>query len=290
MITPKKLKKGDTVALVAPSGCADETMLERAVRAVEDLGLCPLVTESCRSRHGYFAGSDSMRARDQAVGHTDRLVHGIFALRGGYGAARLLPLLDFEAISRHPKVFCGYSDITALHIAYNQRCGFVTYHAPMPGTELYKADPFTLASFLGNVMEGYTAPDLTFTPRIPGTAKGILTGGNLSLIVSTLGTPYEIDTTDKILFIEEVGEAPYRVDRMLLQLAQAGKLAACRAVILGSFAPETTKSLSQAIEEILVPLQIPLGTDLPCGHCLPTATLPLGAFARIQNDGKLMFQ
>lgn len=279
MTVPARLRINDTVALLAPSGPCKPDKLKLAVEAVKALGLRPIVMESCQSENGYLAGSDTVRAKDIMVAFTDPGVKGIFAIRGGYGAQRLLPLLDYARIAKHPKVFAGYSDITALHTVFNQDCGFVTYHSPMPATELYKADDFTMRSFLGNVMEGHAPPELSYTPVTPGAAAGILTGGNLSLLASSLGTPYEIDTHNKILFIEEIGEEPYRVDRMLVQLSQ--KLVDCRAILLGSFSPETTETLSQAIKELLIPLGKPIGADLPCGHCLPTATLPLGKYVQM---------
>ena len=285
MTTPPRLKKGDIVALLSPSGPCDSSRIDPAARALESFGLCPRIMESCYSCHGYLAGPDALRAKDIMEAFTDPAIKGIFNLRGGYGAQRLLPLLDYDLIRKHPKIFAGYSDITALHTVINQRCGFITYHAPMAGTELYlpDIDDYTLNSFLGHVMEGHTSPELFYTSLASGTAEGILTGGNLSLLVSSLGTPYEINTRDKILFIEDVQEIPYRVDRMLVQLKQAGKLKDCRAILLGSFLPETCDTISQAIDEILIPLGKPIGVNLPCGHCLPTATLPLGA--RIFMDG-----
>lgn len=278
MHLPSKLKRGDTVALLAPAGPCDTSRINSAVKAIENWELHPRVMESCYSRNGYLAGKDNIRANDIMEAFTNPAIKGIFAFRGGYGSQRLLPLLDYDVIKKHPKIFVGYSDITALHTVINQRCGFITYHGPMPGTELYKPDidSYTINSFLGHVMEGLTPPELTYKPLIYGIATGILTGGNLSLITSSLGTPYEIDTKNKILFLEEIQEEPYRVDRMLLHLKQAEKLEECSAIILGSFFPETSETLSQSIDEILKPLGKPLGINLACGHCLPTATLPLG--------------
>ena len=290
MTAPAKLKTGDSVALLAPSGPCEPSRLEPSVLALEKFGLVPRVMESCHSRHGYFAGSDSLRARDIMDAFADKSIKGVFALRGGYGAQRLLPLLDYDLIAENPKIFCGYSDITVLHTVFNQRCGFITYHAPMAATELYmpELDSFTTSSFEGSIFENRTTPELSYSPinpiidppgggRAGRVSSGRLTGGNLSMLVSTIGTAYEIDTGDKILFLEDIQEEPYKVDRMLLQLKQAGKFDKCRAILLGSFLPETSKSLSQAIKEILLPLGKPLGHNIPCGHCLPTATLALGA-------------
>ena len=273
-----RLKKGDQVALLAPSGPCDPKRVAKGAKALENFGLRPYIMNSCFSKNGYLAGSDAGRASDLMEAFMHPEVKGIFAIRGGYGAQRILSLLDYDLIAKNPKLFAGYSDITALHIAFNQFCGFITYHSPMPGTELYQKDidEYTVSSFLGNIMEGSTAPDIPCTPLVLGSASGILTGGNLSLLASSLGTPYEIDTKDKILFIEEIQEEPYKIDRMLLQLKYAGKFNNCRAILLGSLSPETHKTIYQSIEDILIPLGIPIAADIPCGHCLPTATLPLG--------------
>ena len=285
MIAPVKLKTNDLVALLAPSGPCDPTRIQPAFHALKSFGLRPFIMESCYSENGYLAGDDSLRASDIMEAFSDNEIKGIFAFRGGYGAQRILPLLDYKLIGNNPKIFAGYSDITALHTVINQICGFVTYHAPMAGTEVYKSDidNYTIASFLGHVMENNLPPEVPYTVILPGQAEGILTGGNLTLLASSLGTPYEIDTKNKILFIEEVQEEPYKVDRMLIQLKYAGKLNDCSAIMLGSFSPETTATLSQAIEEILIPLGKPLGANLPCGHILPTATLPMGAWAHMDG-------
>jgi len=297
MRQPAKLKKGDRVALLAPSMPCDPSRLLPSAAFFEELGLEVEIMESCRLSHGYFSGNDEIRARDIMKAFTDPSIKGVFAIRGGYGAQRILPLLDYSQIA--PKIFAGYSDITALHTVFNQRCGFITYHAPMAASELYEGkenvDPFTLRSFLGHIMEGYPEPQgldcKAYSNRNQSerksesnnnhciqSIKGQLCGGNLSVITSSIGSgsPYEIDTCGKILFLEDIQEAPYRIDRMLLQLRQAGKFDNCRAIILGSFKPETTESIKQAIEEVLLPTNVPLWTDLSCGHTLPTLTLPLG--------------
>ncbi|MCL2400218.1 MAG: LD-carboxypeptidase [Defluviitaleaceae bacterium] len=278
MQAPNKLKKGDNVALLAPAGPCDAFRTKGSIEILESRGLQAHVMKSCYSHNGYLAGEDKVRANDIMEAFVNPDIKGIFAFRGGYGSQRLLPLLDYDVISKHPKIFAGYSDITALHIVLNQRCGLITYHSPMPGIEFCKPDldAYTVNSFLGHIIEGFSPPELTYESLSYGNATGMLTGGNLSLVSSSLGTPYEIDTKEKILFLEEIQEEPYRIDRMLLQLKHSGKLDDCQAIILGSFSPETITSLHQAIDEILLPLGKPLGVNLPCGHCIPNATLPLG--------------
>lgn len=286
MIAPKLLQKGDCVALLAASSPGNTTRLDTAVKALEQLGLSVRVMESCSADRAYLSGSDALRAADIHAAFADDTVKGIFAWRGGYGTQRLLPLLDYDLIRRNPKVFAGYSDVTALHTVFNQRCGLITFHAPMAGTELYDMpqDDFTFVNFTQHVMgkSGQAVSVLLQNPEkletlVPGYAAGILTGGNLSLIASSLGTPYEIDTRDKILFLEDVGEEAYRIDRMLNQLRLAGKFSQCRGILLGNFQPENNASLRMAFEDLIIGSNKPTIANLSCGHCLPTLTLPLGA-------------
>jgi muramoyltetrapeptide carboxypeptidase len=303
MIIPKPLFRGAKVALIAPSGPVLPERLEPAVQSVRRLGLDPVVYESCRAAHGYLAGDDRMRADDINRAFADNAIDGILCIRGGYGAQRLLKRIDFQMIRSHPKFFSGYSDITALHIALNQCCGFVTYHTPMPATELYaNVDGYTLES-LKNVMFGNPFGVLKnpagMQPEtlVPGCACGPVTGGNLSLVASSLGTPFEIDTRGKILFLEEVDEEPYRIDRMLTQLALAGKLRECAGMLFGYWTraeaqkPERSLTLLQVLHEIIIPQCRPVLMNLACGHSLPTLSLPMGQTAKMDaTAGSLIFE
>lgn len=288
MFYPNPLFDGARVALVAPASPVQPERLEPAVLAVEKLGLRPVVFESCRSAHGYFAGGDRLRADDLNRAFADPSIDGVLCIRGGYGAQRLMKLIDFGTIAANPKFFGGYSDITGLHIQINQRCGFVTYHMPMPSTELcLGADEFTMgccrSALFGRFRGVLPSPEGT-CPRalVGGRARGILTGGNLSLVASSLGTPYEIDTKGRILFLEDVDEEPYRVDRMLTQLKMAGKFGDCAGLILGYWTrcgakePEQSLTLEQVFGELLVPEGKPCLRDFCCGHSLPSLSLPLG--------------
>lgn len=289
---------GARVALIAPAGPVPPERLLPAVKAVEYFGLEPVLYDSCQKRYGYLAGDDELRARDMNQAFLDETIDGILCIRGGYGAQRFLDKLDYEAIRRHPKFFAGYSDITALHIVLNQICGFCTYHTPMPSTELYKVlsgelDPYTEESFrslLFGTPEGAlkNPPDIAYRPLSGGLASGILTGGNLSLVSSSLGTPWEIDTRDKILFLEDVEESPYRIDRMLTQLKNAGKLQECAGLLLGWWTDcraeeEHSLSLEEVFEELL-PKNIPVIEQVACGHSLPTMSLRLGGKIEIDGD------
>jgi len=250
--------------------------------------------ESCHLRHDFLAGPDAIRLRDLHTAFASPEVRGIFVARGGYGAARLLPYMDFRLIARNPKVFVGYSDVTALHIAITQRCGFVTFHGPMPAVD-FVGDAATLeilcnmiferhgqqptASKCGttNIWHGLDIDLSGVISIVPGHARGRLTGGNLTLLAASLGTPFEIDTRGCILFIEETGEPPYRVDRLINQLKQASKLSQAAGIVLGDFSPETPETLAITIQELIVPEGKPTLAGFPSGHTSPNVTLPMGA-------------
>ena len=301
MIRPKPLKKGDTVAIIAPASPADKNLIDSCINSLENLGLNVVVGKSCTSEYGFLSGTDDIRANDINSMFANKSINGIFAIRGGYGCARLLNLIDFNLIKKNPKVFIGYSDITALHIAINQKSKLITYHGPMVSTELIKGlDEYSFNyynKFLfcnDNMIELCNPIENPIKTINPGIAEGKLIGGNLSLICSSLGTKYEINTKNKILFLDEVGEVPYKVDRMLTHLKQSGKLKDANGIILGDFtdcvAPKDKKSLSldDIFNEIILPLKKPTIYNLACGHCLPTLTLPLGAKIRLDaNNIKL---
>lgn len=307
MIIPKALKKGDTIGLLSASGATPTEKLNPTIARLEKLGLNVVVGETCRARHGYLAGSDELRANELNQMFQNPKIDGIFCIRGGYGATKILPRLDYEMIKKNPKVFVGYSDVTALHIAFNQTCEFITYHTPMPSTEFIQPDmdDYTWNYFLKSVMgtdeEEYlleNPSDQQMTPLVPGEVTGQLIGGNLTLVTASLGTPYEIDTKGKILFLEDIDENEQRVDRMLTQLKLAGKLDEAAGILLGAWTncgpeypshPENSLSLKTILNEILVPLQKPILMDIACGHCLPTMSLPLGKTITMNAD-KLMIK
>lgn len=302
MITPKKLKKGDTIGLLSASGPILKERLEPGIKFVESLGFKVVIGKSCYEKYGYLAGSDDTRANDINEMFANPEINGIFCMKGGYGTPRIIDLLNYEIIEKNPKTFIGYSDVTALHVVLNQKCNMVTYHSPMPTTEFYKGvDEYTLKSFLENIMESESIRELK-NPEcneikilMPGVVQGQLIGGNLSLIAGLIGTPYEVDTKGKILFLEEIEEEPYRVDRMLMQLKHSGKLNDLEGIILGEFTdchpeePEKSLTLEQVIEDILLPLKKPLIYNVKCGHCLPTMTLPLGKKIRLDATNKKIY-
>ncbi|MGE7694073.1 S66 peptidase family protein [Lysinibacillus sp. NPDC094177] len=306
MIRPKALKKGDTIGLISASGATPPEKFLPAVKSIENLGFKVVAGETCRARHGYLAGSDELRASDVNQMFRDTNIDAIFCIRGGYGATKILPLLDFEMIKANPKVFAGYSDVTALHIAFNQKCGFVTYHTPMPSTEFIRPemDQYTWNSFI----ESVTATERsdyylenphgrTMSTLADGKATGQLIGGNLTLVTASLGTPYEIDTKGKILFLEDIDESEQRVDRMLTQLKLAGKLDEAAGILLGAWTncgpenpkhPEHSLSLQTIFQEILGPLNKPIIKDIACGHILPTMSLPLGRTITMDTENQMI--
>lgn len=227
MITPKPLFPGARVALIAPSSpVPEDTQVEESAACLRAYGLEPVLYPTCLAHYGYLSGSDQARAQDVMDAFTDASIDGIFCIRGGYGAQRILPLLDFDKIQANPKWFAGYSDVTALHSMLNDVCGFITYHTPMPSTEIRRGlDEYT-EEYLKKALFGNLTGILPSASPVqilsPGCAEGPLAGGNLSLVSSSLGTPYEIQTKGKILFLEDVDEAPYRIDGMLNHLRLAG--------------------------------------------------------------------
>lgn len=300
MLTPPSLYPGARLALVAPASAVPEERLQSAIDAVKALGLEPVVFPSCYyvNHHGYFAADDAQRAKDIQDAFSDSDIQGVMCIRGGYGAGRLLPLLNFRDIARHPKFFAGYSDVTALHIALNQSCRLVTYHTPMPSTEWYKGlDEFT-TTYLRRALFGALTGPMPLGDKVQsltsGRAKGQLCGGNLSLVQNSLGTPWEIDTRGKILFLEDVDEKTYHLDVMLTQLRNAGKFDDCDGLLLGDWTdcvperPELTLTLEEIIRETILPAGKPVLSGLPAGHSLPTMSLPMGATVSMDADAKTL--
>ncbi len=303
LLVPNTLKKSDKVGVINPSGCVrNKQVLNDGIAYLEKLGFVVEVGESCNSQYGYLSGIDEVRANDVNKMFKDETIKGIFCGRGGYGVHRILEKIDFDMIKNNPKYFSGYSDVTGLHVAINQKCGFVTYHSPMVTTELYKTqDSDTMFDFEQMVFEGVTPRAIQNIPRDKklvvlhgGIAEGLLVGGNLSLVADLVATPYEIDTKGKILFLEDVEEAPYAIDRKLMQLKLAGKFDDCAGVILGGFTDcnadegKPTLTLEQIFQDVLGDFKKPIVYGLECGHCMPTTSLPMGANVKLDaNEGKI---
>lgn len=291
-IKPRCLSPGDTIGVIAPASPGDTETSLAGIQWLESQGFHVHPGESVCQTFGYLAGSDVLRAADINAMFASPVIDGIICLRGGYGTMRLLDLIDYAMIAAYPKVFVGYSDITALHTSIRQNTGLVTFHGPMAasmgkGLTRYTYDYFfralTSAAPLGLIVNPPHSPPPIFIS--PGKAQGQLAGGNLSLIAAAMGTPYEMDTRGKILCLEEVAEAPYRIDRMLTQLLQAGKLqeaagivfAVCAECEAQAEAPSFT--VEEVLEDRLGNLQKPVLYQLHFGHTPDKVTLPFGVTA-----------
>ncbi len=298
MLRPKALKFGSRIGITATSGPAPAENVKLAKEWLESLGFEVELAPSCFASYGYLAGKDELRANNLNRMFADKYIDGIICLRGGYGATRILDKVDFDAIKANPKVFVGYSDITALHIAINQISGVVTFHGPTASPNIAEGlDDFSKKEFLRAIMDSKpmghipNPQNIRVQSLVGGKACGIIVGGNLSLICATLGTKYEIDTRGKILFIEDIGEEPYRIDRMLTQLASAGKLNDAAGFILGDWNDCESKiyddslGLIEVIEDIIVSFGKPTIFDLKAGHCKPEVTLPFGVNSLLDADG-----
>ena len=302
-IRPPRLRFGDTVGIVAPSSPpGDPAAVDRALAAMEKLGFKPRLARHARQRLGFLAGTDAQRAADIMEMFMDGGVKAIFCLRGGYGSGRLLRQLDFSSIRKHPKIFVGYSDITALQCALLTQARLISFHGPMLANKLAGkgAPAFTVQSLLRTVMErapagviraGYDGRSVRVIRG--GKAAGPLIGGNLSLLCATLGTPYQPDFRGAILFFEDIGEAPFRLDRMLTHLLNAGVLQQAAGVAIGVNQNCREKTANQireyrqkeadVLEERLRPLKIPVVAGLPFGHGPWNATLPIGTEAKLDG-------
>lgn len=286
---------GARVALVAPAGPLTMPVdLERAKENVRALGWEPVVGENAARTHAYFAGADAERLADLNTALRDDSIQAVWCLRGGYGAMRLLEHLDYDALRRNPKAVIGYSDITAFHCAIAVRCGMGSIHGP---TARGKLSGFTRASLETAVSRrgnpcGVCADATTL---VSGRARGRLLGGNLALLCALHGTPFQPDYTGAILVLEDVNEAPYRIERMLLQLRLAGALQRCAAIAFGSFTNTGddqrkslggTRSVAEVLAEVAEAAGVPAVSGVPVGHIEDQWSLPLGAEAELDADEK----
>jgi muramoyltetrapeptide carboxypeptidase len=302
---PERLSFGDTIGIVAPSSPPpDPAAIDRAAEALEKFGFKPKLAENIRARRGFLAGGDRERVGDLMQMFADKSVKGIMCLRGGYGAARLLNLLDYKIIRRHRKILSGFSDITSLHCAFARKVNMVSIHAPMWNGGLQSKDlpEFTRSSFFRTVMEakasgsivsGYDSKKIS-TVRC-GVAEGRLIGGNLAVLCASIGTPFEPPFRGRILFIEDINEQPYRLDRMLTQLLNAGVLQQLAGVAVGvnrdceddgedRVIDEYRQSSADVMAERLSSLGVPVVMGLPFGHVALNATIPVGVHARLDGD------
>jgi muramoyltetrapeptide carboxypeptidase len=295
MIKPGRLRPNGVIGVVSPAGVVDAEELRKGIARLEGLGFKLRLGESVLRRHRYLAGSDQERAEDIHRIYADPEVEAVFCTRGGSGTGRLIPLLDAGLIARNPKIFVGSSDITTL-LLYLQECGDqVVFHGPMIAPNFgRRPSPQTeeaLLKVLAGERPAFREPGVT--PLREGSAEGVLTGGCLTLLCTSIGTAYEVRTEERILFIEETDEAPYRVDRMLSYLKSVGKFERVRGVVFGEMTrcqfPKGTKDrLEEVILEILSGYDFPVLFGFPSGHGEINLPLPFGVPVRIDSEDKAL--
>ncbi len=298
MLCPTALQIGDTIGVIAPASPPDTKHLEKAIPFFTNLGLRVKLGKNINEEYGYLAGTDKERLADLHDMLADEEVKAIIFACGGYGTARLASSIDYDFIAENPKIIWGYSDITYLHTAIRQKTGLVTFHGPMLASDVGKAD---FSSISGTSFKQLFKPTpLQYDESISslevlteGEATGQLIGGNLTLLTSTLGTAYEIDTTGKILLMEDTDEEPYRVDSMLNQLRLAGKLDLAAGIVVADFAKAEPKRkpslcLADVFQHYLSDLSCPVIKGFKIGHCSPHFAVPLGAEATLRTKDKTL--
>lgn len=307
IIKPKRLTQGDTISVIAPASGLPEKIFDTALQNLADLGFKTKVGKYARHVDGFLAGTDKERLEDLHWAFSDTDVDAVWCVRGGYGITRLLPDIDYSLIRRNPKILIGYSDITALHLAIWQNCRLVTFHGPAAASTFSDYPKKHIFDLLTNPSAPYqvkTAPAEESEQQsnlyqieviTKGKCRGRLIGGNLSLLSALAGTPFALrNLKNKILFIEEVGEQPYRIDRMLTQLRQSVDLRQAAGIALGVFKdcnPEgeaPSQSLLEVIKDRLGNLGIPVIYGLSFGHIQNQFTLPIGIEAKLDTEKATM--
>ena len=311
-LLPYALRPGDTVGLITPSTyVSDPDQLAAVARTIEYFGLKMKLGKNVRKREGYLGGTVEERVSDLHEMFRDPDVNAVFAIRGGYGSPQLLDRIDYDLIRRNPKIFLGYSDITAMHLAIHKRTGLVTFHGPMMLARFtnYTRDWFRKALFNAEPLGRMTTPPEQDPLRPahpirtmrPGRGRGPLAGGNLTLVATLMGTPFEIETRGRVLFLEDVGEEPYRIDRMLTQLRLAGKFDGVAGIVFGEcsdcgpreYKPsfDSTLALGEILDSFFAKLDAPVFSGLTIGHTGDQLTLPIGVMATVDADkGELVLE
>jgi muramoyltetrapeptide carboxypeptidase len=289
-IKPPALQPGDTVGIVAPASDVKPELLEAGCETLRRLGYKPFYLDSIFDRDIYFAGTVERRARELEEMFLRDEVRAILCARGGYGSNYLLEKLDLNKIKTHPKIFVGYSDLTTLLTYFADAGGFITFQGPMVAKDFARADGVDLFSWQ-NALQGPSEwalePDAAVKALVEGSAEGILYGGCLSMLVASLGTPFEIRTAGTILFIEDVATKPFQIDRMLMQLKLAGKLADVQGIVFGEMldcvqAKDQDYTLEEVVERVVGDLGVPVAYGLRSGHVSRSnITLPLGVPAAL---------
>jgi len=288
MRKPGLLRRGDLIGIVAPAAAVDANQVDAGVRVLEQAGYRVQLGKAVFRQDGYLAGPDTERLADLHGMFLDPEVRAIIAARGGYGSGRLLPRVDLSIVREHPKSFVGYSDLTFLMTHFMERAELVCFHGPMVSDMAQTADGVhRLLTLLEGDRSGWNLRAAEIVQ--PGTAEGILVGGCLSVVVAMLGTPYDFETAGRILFLEDVNEKPYRIDRMLTQLRHAGKLDRVVGVAFGEMAgcsadPNEAVTVRDVIARTFAAVSYPVVFGLPTGHGGGAATVPLGVRARLAGE------
>ncbi len=291
---PHALPPGGTIGIVNPSSPVEAGLLDAGIAALESRGFRVAAAPHVRACDGHHAGSPANRASDFTTFYADPTIHVVWCVRGGSSALRLWPLLDWDALAAlPPKMVIGYSDTTSLLIPLNQRVGTIALHGPLV-FELGALAPYLLdwqLRLLQDPEPAGTVPGLAAETLVSGTAEGRLCGGCLSLVAATLGTPYQIDTAGTLLLIEDIGEAPHRIERFLAQFAEAGLLAAASGFVVGQ-ATEADDSRTLPMRliwfDLLAPYGKPAVLGFPFGHVPSNYALPLGVQARLDADARTL--
>jgi muramoyltetrapeptide carboxypeptidase len=307
LIKPPRLRKGDLIGLIAPAGHTSDSSIEKSVQHIESLGFRVKPGRYLREVYGNYAGSVEMRLADLHAMFLDPEVKAIWCIRGGSGGISLLNRIDYELIRNHPKILLGYSDITALHLAIYRHCGVVSFHGPVasstPSEYSYEhmmavlTDPqptYTIPMAAENSRRALTEPHYATRTVHGGVATGPLIGGNLSLVSALAGTQYAADFRDSILFLEEVNEEPYRIDRWMTQLDLSvgfNKAAAVMVGICEECGPAkdaVSLTLDQTLDIHLQPLKIPAVSGYSFGHIRNQFTIPVGVRARLDTEAQTL--
>jgi len=290
MIKPKPLQKGDTIGIAAPASPFDRAEFEKGIQTLENIGFRTKYRDDIFASHRYLAGTDSRRISELIQHLTDPEVKALFFARGGYGTMRILPQLDPKKLEQCTKVVMGYSDMTPLLSFLHEKLSWVVFHGPVVAKGMGETfrergrrsllRALTESEPIGEIV----APEMVYLK--PGGARGKIVGGCLSLIIATMKTPYELETEGSILFLEDVNERPYAIDRMLTQLKLAGKLRGVRGIIFGPLqnSGQSGDELKQVILEVLEESPIPIVYGFPSGHMDDMMTIPLGVEVELNSD------
>ena len=295
VIKPPRLRPGDTIGIAAPASAFDEDAFAQGIRRIQDAGYRTLFHPDIFSRGNYLAGADARRADELNRLFADRSIKAIFCARGGYGSQRIPPMLDSATIRENPKIFMGYSDVTALHCYLHKICGLVTFHGPLV-TEfgaMAEDAPRSILHALGNPAPWGKLPSPRIEVLRSGQSEGILLGGSLSVFACTLGTPYDLPTAGAVLFFEDRGEKPYAIDRLFSHIKLAGKLDGAGGLILGQFIPpegwagraeDYRAEIKRIVLDAVGSNRLPMLFNFPAGHFAKNICFPLGVRARIDGE------